>query len=61
MIALLVAGIIMVFNLVPALNLGIGSVNDVFSGFWFIIVKVVGLALIGLSIWVSVNVIKENM
>lgn len=59
LLAMLVAGVIIVFNLVPALNIGFNNITSVKNGIWIVASRIVGLALAGVSLWAIINIIRN--
>lgn len=64
MLVLFLTGGILTFNLLDlffGINMGLGfdSIKGFTSGIWIIILKGVGLALMGLSVYVIANIIRR--
>lgn len=63
LLALFVGGAIMAFNLVEMmgfdLGMGFDSINGFMSGFWIIMARLVGIALMVLSVYVIIGIIRD--
>lgn len=58
MLALMVGGFLITFNLIPSLGLGFNSINGIISGFWIILVRLTGVALLLFPLYVIYNIIR---
>lgn len=60
LLALVVGGVLITFNIGDFLGIGFGSIHNIQSGVWIILARLVGIVLIILPIWVIFKMLTDS-